>query len=217
MTTPSLATVSTGVRAAALVIVSLPVGFAIAAAGRRFAGASQISSQAVAAASGAVALGAFVFWSSAAAPLSALWIDLGLGWTLLGLAAIDMAALRLPDLLTVPLALAGLVTAGPLSPPLPDRLAGIAFGVGAIAALDMIYVRLRGRNGIGHGDAKLFGAAGAWLGWRALPSVLLFACAMGLAWVAVRLLVRGRAAAANPIPFGASLCAALLLLWLLGS
>jgi len=58
------------------------------------------------------------------------------------------------------------------------------------------------------GDAKLLAVAGAWLGWTALPSVVVLACAGGLAWAALRLLRRGHEGLAEPIAFGLPLCAA---------
>src|SRR3546814_4871418 len=39
---------------------------------------------------------------------------------------------------------------------------------------------LIGRDAMGHGDLKLLAALGAWLGWQALPWVLLLACFLGL-------------------------------------
>ena len=56
---------------------------------------------------------------------------------------------------------------------------------------------MRGRDGLGRGDPKLFGAVGLWLGWLPLAPILALAAALGLA-IALR---RGLAAL-DPIPFG---------------
>lgn len=51
------------------------------------------------------------------------------------------------------------------------------------------YALLRRREGMGQGDFKMLAALGAWLGWQALPMVLLLASLCGLvmaAWLAWR-------------------------------
>jgi len=145
--------------------------------------------------------------------LEPLLITLLLGWALLCLAYIDVAVLRLPDLLTLPLLLAGLGVTAALHQNLVEHglSAGIAFGL--FWGLNRAYIFLRGRSGLGLGDAKLFAAAGAWVGWRPLPTLLLLACAGGLIWTAVRLMRSGSEAAQRPLPFGAPLCAAFWFVW----
>jgi leader peptidase (prepilin peptidase)/N-methyltransferase len=66
------------------------------------------------------------------------------------------------------------------------------------------------------GDAKLFAAAGAWLGAPALPGVLLLAAASALV---IALLGRGFAGKIDryePLPFGPYLALATWLGWVLG-
>ena len=58
--------------------------------------------------------------------------------------------------------------------------------------------------------------AGAWLGWQALPYVILLACAVGMTWVGVAALRRGKEALAERIPFGVALCLAIWIIWLYG-
>jgi len=153
---------------------------------------------------------------AALAPHGALIMTVVLGWTLALLACIDVLALRLPDLVTLPLMVAGLLLGPPLlATPFDDRLIGAAVGYGVIAALGWTFARLRGREGIGLGDAKLLACAGAWLGWRPLPNLVLIAAAGGLIWVALGVLRRGKTALMAPIPFGAPLSGAFWILWLL--
>lgn len=125
------------------------------------------------------------------------------GWLLATLAAIDWRAFWLPDRLVAPLALVGL--AGGLTgiePPLADRLIGGAAGFLLLFAVATAYRRLRGREGMGGGDPKLFGAIGLTLGWQLLPAVLVVAGLIGLGLVAFRA-ARGQAMAADAaLPLG---------------
>ncbi|WP_231639286.1 prepilin peptidase [Sphingomonas profundi] len=137
------------------------------------------------------------------------------GWLLLALAALDLEHYWLPNRLTAPLALLGLAggIAG-LHPALRDRLIGGVAGYAALAAIAHAYRALRGREGLGAGDAKLFGAIGLWLGWRALPPVLLAASLIGIAaLIAAR--AGGRSVAATTrVPLGTLLAIAAWGLWL---
>jgi prepilin signal peptidase PulO-like enzyme (type II secretory pathway) len=61
-----------------------------------------------------------------------------------------------------------------------SALIGACLGFGSLWILNSGYRLLKGHNGIGMGDAKLFAALGAWLGWSALPSILLIASLTGI-------------------------------------
>lgn len=127
---------------------------------------------------------------------------------------IDLRTLRLPDWITLPLAGAGVVAAHVLAwdDGLQRLLAAVA-GFLMLASVRVIYFRLRARHGLGLGDAKLMAAAGAWTGLAALPSVLLWACALALLAVAAS----GRqVTSATAIPFGPFLAAGTWLVWLYG-
>jgi leader peptidase (prepilin peptidase)/N-methyltransferase len=138
------------------------------------------------------------------------------GWALLTLAILDAEHFWLPDALTLPLLAAGLASGLAVDPPLFDRLLGAAGGFALLAGVALGYRALRGRPGLGGGDPKLFAAIGAWLGWQALPFVLLLAAVMGLISVAFSLL-RGRPTTAQTkVPFGAPLAVAAWAVWLVG-
>jgi leader peptidase (prepilin peptidase)/N-methyltransferase len=152
-------------------------------------------------------------------------VEFMLGWTLLVLAVTDLSALRLPDLLTLPLIGVGLLAAavgqsggGGSLHFAPDALAshliGAGAGYGALAGLALAFRRARGMDGLGLGDAKLAAAAGAWLGWRALPLTVLVACGLAFLAVGVRLARKGRRSLAEPLPFGAPFALAIWLGWL---
>jgi len=157
-------------------------------------------------------------WAALAAPLSwVMVVSLAFGLSLVCLGLVDVVSMRLPDLFTLPLVPLGLAIAFLLpGAPILDHLIGAAGGYGTLTAIALGYRWWRGAEGIGPGDAKLLGAAGAWLGWRPLPSVLLIACAIAFAWVAGAVAFRGRDVLRERLAFGAPLCLAIWIVWLHG-
>ncbi len=138
------------------------------------------------------------------------------GWLLLALGAIDLAAFWLPDVLTASLAVVALTggVAG-FGADLSARLIGGIAGFGVLWLVAALYRSLRGRVGLGGGDPKLFGAIGLWLGWRALPQVLLVAALAGLAIVLAMALAGRRVTATYRLPLGTLLAGAAFLCWAL--
>jgi leader peptidase (prepilin peptidase)/N-methyltransferase len=146
-----------------------------------------------------------------------LWIDCALGWVLLALAWIDWRHFRLPDVLTLPLLLAGLAVTWLQTPDdLTDHAIGAAVGYLGFRALAWSYRMIRGRTGMGQGDAKLLAAGGAWLGWESLPHVILVAAACGIVVALAAGVRRRRLNAAMMIPFGPCLSFSIWLAWLYG-
>jgi leader peptidase (prepilin peptidase)/N-methyltransferase len=147
-----------------------------------------------------------------------LWATCVLGWTLLALALIDFRCQRLPDFLTLPLLLAGLAVGAAAWPAaLTDHAIGAAAGYTALAAIARLYRRVRGRDGLGLGDAKLLAAGGAWLSWQALPMVVLTAATLALVVEIIgRAARRAPLSAATRVPFGPYLASAIWLAWLYG-
>jgi leader peptidase (prepilin peptidase)/N-methyltransferase len=138
-----------------------------------------------------------------------------LGWWLLTLGWIDLRYWLLPDALTLPLVIVGLGVAAAFdAEQLFDRAMGAALGYSSLFAIAMFYRRLRGREGLGLGDAKLLAASGAWVGATALPMVIL-AAALSALTAAGCLRLRGvRIGAQSPLPFGPFLALATWALWL---
>jgi leader peptidase (prepilin peptidase)/N-methyltransferase len=155
-------------------------------------------------------------WVALADPDS-VWVDCGLGWTLLTLSWIDMKAFMLPDVLTLPLIVAGLaLTWIWTSPDLADHSLAAALGYLSFRALAIAYHGLRGLHGLGDGDAKLIAAAGAWCGLTALPLVVLGSALAGLL-AALGLALAGRTMTLTTrIPFGPCIGAAFWLVWMHG-
>jgi leader peptidase (prepilin peptidase)/N-methyltransferase len=167
-----------------------------------------------------IELAALAVALSAATVLSGwlLWASLALGWTLLALALIDLRHHVLPDALSLPLIPAGLALAWLIEPgKLADHAIGAAAGFIGFFLVAWLYRRLRRREGLGLGDAKLLAAAGAWLGWQALPSVVALAAGLALGGAALAgSLGGGKLSATAEIAFGPYLALAIWAVWLYG-
>ena len=134
--------------------------------------------------------------------------------TLTALALIDARTQRLPDRLTLPLIAAGIAVNTLIFSDLWMAIAGAALGYGVLVALELTYKRLRGRDGLGRGDAKLLAAGGAWCGAWLLPFILLAGSVSALVFVLVLALIRRRAPDPNqPMPFGPWLALGIALGW----
>jgi leader peptidase (prepilin peptidase) / N-methyltransferase len=156
-------------------------------------------------------------WSILAVPPGLAWISSLFGWTLLVLAVIDMRWLWLPHALTGPLAIAGLLITGLCNRSVPfDQLIGAILGYIAMTVVALLYRRYRGREGLGAGDANLFGALGAWVGWQGLPTVLLYAGISGLLILTMQSRAGRTVKWTTRIPFGPHLCLGGWLVWLYG-
>ena len=94
-----------------------------------------------------------------------------------------------------------------------DRLIGAAGGYTALLIIALSYRAVRGREGLGLGDAKLMGALGGWFGWQALPFILLMAASLGLLVVLVGMAGGRRMTAATRVPLGTCLAVAALPGW----
>ncbi len=115
----------------------------------------------------------------------------------------------MPDALTLPLIAGGLgANAAELFASLPAAIIGAALGYAAFRAIDIIFQRVRGREGLGQGDAKLLAAIGAWGGWIALPFVVFIGASATLAVVAARRVAGRTINDQTEIPFGPGLCLA---------
>jgi leader peptidase (prepilin peptidase)/N-methyltransferase len=79
-----------------------------------------------------------------------------------------------------------------------------------------IYRRVRGRDGIGLGDVKLAGVAGAWLDWLTLPIAIEIAALTAIAVFGLRHFAKARAFdPALKFPFGLFLAPSIWLGWLI--
>lgn len=111
------------------------------------------------------------------------WIQIILILVLVYLAYVDLSTFRLPDVITLPLILSGLLVSGLSNQgfiSFRDSAIGATLGYLSLWILNTIYRLAKKQDGIGMGDAKLLAALGAWFGWFALPSILLIASLAGL-------------------------------------
>ena len=138
-----------------------------------------------------------------------------LTWSLVALTFIDLDKMLLPDQITLPLLWGGLLfnLLGGFVP-LVDAVIGAMAGYLVLWSLYWSFKLLTGKEGMGHGDFKLLAALGAWLGWQALPIILLLSSLVG-AVIGITLIALRKHHQGNPIPFGPYLAIAgwIVLLW----
>lgn len=140
-----------------------------------------------------------------------------LGWFLVLLAVTDWRALLLPDVLTLPLLVLGFGATFAIAPQAwADHAIGAVAGFVLLAAVALAYRRLRGREGLGLGDAKLLAALGAWVSWQGLPTILLLGSMLGLAFALARAALGRGLDLSDRLPFGVFLAAGGWLVWLYG-
>jgi leader peptidase (prepilin peptidase) / N-methyltransferase len=121
-------------------------------------------------------------------------VELALGLGLIAAAFIDLSHMYLPDALTL-----GGTALGLLSVPLrvdgswQESLLGAAVGFAIVwLPFDLLHRLLRGKPGMGLGDAKLVMLAGAWFGWQGALFTLLAGAVQATLTVVAIYLVRGK-------------------------
>jgi leader peptidase (prepilin peptidase)/N-methyltransferase len=136
-------------------------------------------------------------------------------WLLIALAGIDADKQLLPDSITLPLLWIGLAanSAG-IFTALNVAVWGAIFGYLALWSVFWGFKLITGKDGMGYGDFKLLAALGAWMGWQALPIIILLAASCG-AIVGILQIVINKRDSQQTMPFGPYLAAAgwITLLW----
>ncbi|WP_298634481.1 A24 family peptidase [uncultured Umboniibacter sp.] len=134
-------------------------------------------------------------------------------WILIALIAIDIDCYLLPDTLTLPLLWAGLI-ANSLGwfTDLDSALWGAVAGYLSLWIIFWLFKLATGKEGMGYGDFKLLAALGAWMGWQALPMIILISSFVGALLGILAIVIYGRDKA-KPIPFGPYLAIAGLLVF----
>lgn len=122
---------------------------------------------------------------------------------LIAIAFIDLQHKIIPDVISLPGILVGLAfsffpSAG-VSP--LDALIGAAGGAAFLLLVGVAFEKVTGREGMGGGDVKLLAMIGAWMGWKALPYIILISSLSGAVIGGVSLAV-SRQGVRSRIPFG---------------
>ncbi len=138
-----------------------------------------------------------------------------LTWALIALSVIDFDTQLLPDAITLPFLWLGLtLSLFPLFADMRTALIGAIAGYLSLWVVYQVFKLVTGKEGMGFGDFKLLALLGAWLGWQALPIVILLSSLVGAVVGILLITVQGRDRQ-TPIPFGPYLAAAgwIALLW----
>lgn len=136
-------------------------------------------------------------------------------WALIALTMIDIDHQLLPDDITLPLLWLGLLlNVFEVYVPLADAVLGAAAGYLVLWSIYWLFKLITGKEGMGYGDFKLLAALGAWMGWQALPLIILLSSLVGAALGIFMIVSRGRSKD-TPMPFGPYLAMAgwIALLW----
>lgn len=136
-------------------------------------------------------------------------------WALIALTVIDLEEQLLPDSITLPLLWLGLLinTQNGLTS-LENAVLGAIAGYLILWCVYWGFKLITGKEGMGFGDFKLLAALGAWLGWQALPQIILLSSLVGAVVGLTLIWLRGQDRNL-PIPFGPYLAAAgfISLMW----
>lgn len=136
---------------------------------------------------------------------------------LLSLAVIDFDHFLLPDKLTLPGIVVGLL----IQPWLPDTsftdaVLGVLLGAGGLILIVNFWYWLRGEEGMGLGDVNMLAMVGAFLGWQGAAITLIVATLAG-AVTGLLMIALGRMGARSRLPFGVFLSFGALVALFFGS
>lgn len=106
--------------------------------------------------------------------------------------AIDLEHQLLPNAITLPGIIVGLIASTVLPPGIVDALIGVAIGGGVLWLIGEAYFRFSGQEGMGGGDVKMLAMIGAFLGWKlVLVTLVLSSVAGSIIGLAVIVLRKG--------------------------
>ena len=119
---------------------------------------------------------------------------------------IDLKHYIIPNVLTFSLMVIGFVKSfdsnlNPIFPNFINSLIGGIFGYLIIWSIIYFYKRVRNKDGMGLGDAKLLSAIGFWFGWISIPFVIFLSSIIALLFVIPSLMKKSKKLSSQ-IPFG---------------
>jgi len=125
-----------------------------------------------------------------------------LTWVLIALSFIDFDHKLLPDDIVLPTLWLGLaLSLWPVFANTHDAVLGAIAGYLSFWLVYQLFLRLTGKEGMGHGDFKLTALLGAWLGWAYLPQIILISTVLGSVF-GVAIMIVKKADGKLAIPFG---------------
>jgi leader peptidase (prepilin peptidase)/N-methyltransferase len=103
-----------------------------------------------------------------------------LTWALVALSFIDFEHSLLPDSITLPFVWIGLLlNLVPVFSSAESCILGAVLGYMSLWTVYQLFKYLTHKEGMGYGDFKLLAMLGAWLGWQAIPLIILIASLFG--------------------------------------
>ena len=124
-----------------------------------------------------------------------------LGCVLIVLFAIDLEHQLLPNAITLPGIIVGVVFSFFAEPGWMASLIGVLVGGGVLYGVAEAYYRVRHEEGLGMGDVKMLAMVGAFLGWKLTLLTLMLASLSGTV-IGLSLIVSGRGGMKYALPFG---------------
>lgn len=135
--------------------------------------------------------------------------------SMIALFAIDLEHHLLPDRITLPGIVAGLLASLFLPPGLRDALIGMLVGGGILWLIGEAYYRYAGEEGMGGGDVKMLAMIGAFLGWQLVILTLVLSSIAG-AVIGLTVIAIKRGGMKYALPYGTFLALAALVSSLYG-
>ena len=128
---------------------------------------------------------------------------------------IDLKHYIIPDILTFPMMFLGFAKSfdpnlNPIFPNYINSLIGGIFGYLIIWTIILFYKKIRNKEGMGLGDAKLLAVIGFWFGWVSIPFIIFLSSAIALIIVIPDLLKKSKKLSSQ-IPFGPHIIIATLI------
>ena len=124
-----------------------------------------------------------------------------LGCALIVLFAIDLEHQLLPNAITLPGIIVGVVFSFFAEPGWMASLIGVLVGAGVLYGVAEVYYLVRHEEGLGMGDVKMLAMVGAFLGWKLTLLTLMLASLSGTV-IGLSLVASGRGGMKYALPFG---------------
>jgi leader peptidase (prepilin peptidase)/N-methyltransferase len=135
--------------------------------------------------------------------------------SMLAVTLIDLDHRIIPDEISLPGIVLGILACPYLQVPRLDGVIGAVAGGGALLAVALGYRAIRGIEGMGMGDVKLAAMVGAFLGWKGVLLTLIIGSLLG-SLLGIALMGLRRADGRTALPYGTFLAPAAALVLLVG-